>query len=137
MSNYEMEQLLKKLLIDETVDGLFFWGPKLWMSTDTNQYDEVFLSLEGTFILTNKEQVIIVKRNDPNKLQHLCTLAYQKISSLQLIDDNTLRIHFQSGIQLDVLGKNETFESWQVVGRLDEETPMIVAGPGKSLTLFV
>lgn len=33
MSNpYEIEQILTKLLVHETVDGLLFWGPKLLLS---------------------------------------------------------------------------------------------------------
>lgn len=137
MSNYdEIKKILTKLLVHETVDGLLFCGPKLLLSTDTNQYDEVFLSIEGTFMLTDQDHVIAMNPRDTNKLQHLCTLAYQKISSVQIVAENNLRLYFQSGLLLDILGENDTFESWQVEGRVDGETTMIVAGPGKRLTLF-
>ena len=137
MSNpYEIEQILTKLLVHETVDGLLFWGPKLLLSTDANNYDEVFLCIEGTCTMTEQDRVITIKPKDPNKLQHLCTLSYQKISSVQIVEENNLRLHFQSGLLLEIFGENDAFECWQEVGRVDNETTLIVAGPGKRLTLF-
>lgn len=137
MSNqYEIEQILTKLLAHETVDGLLFWGPKLLLSTDTNMYDEVFLCIEGTCTITGRDRVTTIKERDPNKLQQLCMLSYQKISLVQITDENNLRLHFQSGLLLEIFGDNEEFESWQVEGRVDGKTTLIVAGPGNCLTLF-
>ena len=59
MSNsYEFEQILSKLLVHETIDGLFFWGPKLLLSTDMINYDEVFLCIEGTCTITEQSEQI-------------------------------------------------------------------------------
>lgn len=86
--------------------------------------------------MTEQDRVITIKPKDPNKLQHLCTLSYQKISSVQIMEENNLHLHFQSGLLLEIFGENDAFERWKVVGRVDNETTLIVAGPGKRLTLF-
>ena len=96
----------------------------------------MFLGIEGTFILTDQDHVITMNPSDTNKLQHLCTLSCQKISLVQIMAENNLRLLFQSGLQLEIVGENDTFESWQVEGRVDGDTTMIVAGLGKRLTLF-
>lgn len=63
MSNsYEIEQILSKLLVQETVDGLLFWGPKLLLSTDMNNYDEVFLCIEGTCTMTEQDRVTSARK---------------------------------------------------------------------------
>lgn len=97
MSNLAViEQILTKLLVNETVDGLWFWGPKLLFSTDTNHYDEVFICIEGTCTITEQDRVTTIQPSNPNKLQHLCTLSYQKISSVKIVEHNNFLLHFKS-----------------------------------------
>lgn len=138
MSNpYEVKPILSKLLAGETVDGLFFWGPKLMMSTDNSRYDEVYLIIEGLFTITENGKGTTVTPQNPDKMTHLCRLAFQKISSAQLDSPNTLNLQFESGIQLEVFGENEQFEGWQLEAKEDEQPVlMIVAGPFDQLTVF-
>ena len=47
-----VQQLIEKLYMHETIDGLHFWGPALQLSTDHSQYDEVTLSIKDVFTMT-------------------------------------------------------------------------------------
>lgn len=44
----------------------------------------------------------------------------------------TVFLQFHSGILLDLHGENDEFESW----RVDDDTTLIVAGPGSRIMLF-
>ena len=36
-----IQQIIDRVCTNETIDGLYFWGSKLLLSTDNSQYDEV------------------------------------------------------------------------------------------------
>lgn len=131
-----IQQILEKCCLHETIDSLHFWGPALQFSTNHGPYDEVILRMEGTFKLTQNGETTVVKREASDKLYHLIALARQKISSVQLLLPNNLYIEFSSGMQLEVMGDNGQFESWQLQGQVDNESVLIVAGPGEQLTRF-
>ena len=69
-----VQQLIEKLYMHETIDGLHFWGPALQLSTDHSRYDEVTLSIKDVFRITKNCKATFVKRNDKYRLLHLCTL---------------------------------------------------------------
>ena len=69
-------------------------------------------------------------------MQQLCRLAFQKITTVELVAANDLYIKFESGIQLEVFGYNDIYEGWQLEARLDEEQFLIVAGPDDGLSIF-
>ena len=127
---------IEKIFINETVDGLHFWGPKLMLSVNNNLYDEVYLRIEGAFKITENKETIRMERGDTERLQQLCRLAFQKISTVELIAANDLYVTFESGIQLEVFGYNDTYEGWQLEAWFDGKQLLIVAGPGDSMSVF-
>ena len=132
----DIQNTIEKICINETVDGLHFWGPKLMLSVNNSLYEEVYLRIEGAFQITENEETIRMERGNPERLQQLCRLAFQKISTVELIAANDLYVTFESGIQLEVFGYNDAYEGWQMEARLDGEQLLIVAGPGDSITVF-
>ncbi|MER2261971.1 MAG: DUF6188 family protein [Psychrobacillus sp.] len=131
-----IQQLLEKCCLNETIDTLHFWGPALQLSTDYGPFDEVTLSIEGTFMLTQNGERNVVKWDAKDKLHHLTTLSCQIISSVKVLTPNNLCLRFVSGMQLEVIGDNRQFEGWQLQGKMDDDIFLVVAGPGKQLTLF-
>ncbi|MER1998219.1 MAG: hypothetical protein ABS882_00475 [Lysinibacillus sp.] len=67
-----MQKIISKLLVNETVDGLFFWGPKLMLSTNNSRYDELYLTIEGSFTITEDGKATTVTRQHREKMTQLC-----------------------------------------------------------------
>ena len=130
-----IQQILEKCCLNETIDTLHFWGPAIQLSTDHGPYDKVTLRIEGTFMLKQNGETTVVER-EKDRLYHLTTLAYQKISAVKVLTPNNLCLRFVSGMELEVVGDNEQFEGWQLQGHVDEDIVLVVAGPGARLTLF-
>ena len=132
----DIQNTIEKICINETVDGLHFWGPKLMLSVNNSLYEEVYLRIEGAFQITENEETIRIERGNAERLQQLCRLAFQKITTVKFVALNDLYITFESGIELEVFGDNDTYEGWQLEAWLNEEQFLIVAGPGECISIF-
>ena len=131
-----IQNTIEKICINETVDGLHFWGPKLILSVNNNRFDEIYLRIEGSFNITENEETIRIEKGDAERLQQLCRLAFQKISTVELVTTNDLSVKFESGIQLEIFGHNDIYEGWQLEAWLGAEQFLIVAGPGDCISVF-
>lgn len=131
-----IQQLLETSLMHQTIDSLHFWGPAYELSCDHVSYDEVRLTIEGAFEFVQHEETTYVPRETSEKLVYLTTLARQKISSIQLVEPNDLMLTFESGMQLNIIGDDGLFESWQLQAKGEHNQVFIVAGPGEQLNVF-
>lgn len=132
-----LQNIIETICLSETVDGLQFWGPKLILSAANNSiYDEVYIHIEGKFLIIENEQSISMEVGDSMRLQQLCRLAFQKISAIKVVAVNDLYFTFESGVQLYLFGNNGAYESWQVEAWVEEKKLLIVAGPGGRVSIF-
>ena len=133
MSNDQLAlQIITKLCMNQTIDGLHFWGPKLILSSE--HYDSLFIHIEGGILIGDKgrwEKFV----EETDKLQALCKFRRNKIMAIHLDDDHNLTIDFNN-LSLQLLGQNGPYESWQVEGRNEEDSIAVIAGPQEELIIF-
>lgn len=137
MTEYHtIQRILETCCVQQTIDRLDFWGPAYELSCDHVCYNEVRLTIEGAFELVQHEETTYVPRETSEKLVYLTTLARQKVSSIQLVEPNDLMLTFESGMQLNIMGDDGPFESWQLQAKGEDNQVFIVAGPGEQLNVF-
>lgn len=132
----DLQNRIEMISLSETVDGLHFWGPKLILSANNSSYDEVYIHIEGDFLIIENKQSTLMAVGDSMRLQQLSRLAFHKVSAIKIVAANDLCFTFESGIQLYLLGNNGAFESWQLEAWIEEKQLLIVAGPGDRVTIF-
>lgn len=67
MTEHKHIPLLEACCLQETIDGLHFWGPTLQLSSDNSSYDEVILRIEGTFeLIQDGEKTVVTRETSEN-----------------------------------------------------------------------
>ena len=125
-------QIITNLCMDQTIDGLHFWGPKLILSSE--QYDSLFIHVEGPIAIGGKDGWEKFEE-EGDKIKALCKLRRQKIKAIHLDEEQNLTISLNN-LSLQLLGQNGPYESWQVEARNEGNFTAVIAGPQEELTIF-
>lgn len=135
------EKMLKYLCVGSQLEGLGFFGPKVYLWNSDIEIEETYINIEADFcILNSMSQARSIgidnfpKADVTESLKSLCELGQKSIIDIVLSPHNHLIVHFETADILIVCGYSEVYECWQV-GSSNGDW-LVVACPGTNFAIW-